>query len=152
MATRRKFGQNTYRKEAKYTTRDLIHPIVFLKASQKPVAVSADAAWTIGVKPYGQAFAAFDEGMSRKKGGEEAESDSQHIFAIRYDPSLVVEDGDFVVMEQTLYTVAQTKRLRGRLEFLEIYTNIETAIADVTTDNTIPVTAPPVDEDNPFFT
>lgn len=146
-------GQNKFRLDAPYKTEDLNEPIVFLKA--KNVPNTEDESWHLKVKPYAEAFAAMDEGSKRPGRGEEQENEAVHIFAIRFDPTLPLEMGDYIVHEDIVYVTSSVKKIRGRVEFLEIKTTVfsKVASAGLETDNTITVESKPAAAGtNPWFT
>jgi len=143
---------SSYKVSPELRTADLRYPIALLKCARKPV--EGDVTWTTGVKPYYNAFAAFEEGIRKPARGDEADSKPVHTFVIRYDPDVVIEAADFVVFETTLYLVKGIRQRRGRVEFVEIHTNIWSVLATsgISPDETIDIPVAPTDRSNPFFT
>lgn len=138
-----------------YTARDLRQPIVLLRGTQVPS--EDDTTWRLNLREYHRAFAYVEDSYRVRQGSQDADARENVLFTIRYEPTIVVEAGNVVAWENTLYQVLKTRRVRAMPgsphEFLEIVTFLhgKTATVAPVANPEIPQTTDPASHGNPFW-
>lgn len=100
------------------TIGDLRHPIALVRATRTP---DDKDAFIQTFNPYYKAWAAIDFGAKRSvRGGDNAETESKYQFYIRANPAITINQGDYVVYQDTRYTVRYTSILGTQKEFTVI--------------------------------